>query len=188
MARSAIRSIPTRSWRSKQRFDLSITKIEKNDSSTKLEGATFTVRPIHETVHPGDTGFYAGDVLQTVSTDENGETAFNNLSAGYYEVKETVPPAGYIIASTDVFYVRVTQSGIELLKTDPESVPASWTSASQDGIVSAYVNGAATVENTPGHALPNAGGPGSSLFTVLGAVTLSAGAVLAYGWNRRREA
>ena len=58
--------------------------IAKKDSRTKfnLPGATFEV-------------FKDGQLITTVTTDDNGLAYVHDISEGYYEVRETIAPGGY---------------------------------------------------------------------------------------------
>ena len=51
-------------------------------------------------MHPdGATGvvFKAGDLVATLTTDQNGEAEVNNLYLGNYYVKEITPSEGYLL-------------------------------------------------------------------------------------------
>ena len=89
----------------------------------------------------------------------------SGLQDGSYKLVEREAPAGYIITNnTTTFTVsagRVTE----------------WSLSGTEGTT-------LEIPNTPGAALPNTGGPGTRLFTILGSIlTLGAGVLL---WRRRR--
>ena len=67
-----------------------LTKVDSNDPSRKLEGATF------EFWRKGDS-----TPIDTVTTDENGEIYKSGLTAGTYYFKEITAPVGYTFESAD---------------------------------------------------------------------------------------
>ncbi len=82
------------------------------------------------------------------------------------------------------FYVEVTETEIKLL-TKSTGKPSTWDKTQTSGGVvktftpkTARVNAQATVENTPGSALPNTGGPGTKLFTILGSLMIMFAGIL----------
>ncbi|HEU5222406.1 MAG TPA: SpaA isopeptide-forming pilin-related protein, partial [Candidatus Lumbricidophila sp.] len=68
---------------------VSVTKVDKRDSSRKLAGAVFEVRDAN------------GAVVATLpATDANGEATSGDIAPGNYTLVETVAPAGYVLDST----------------------------------------------------------------------------------------
>ena len=66
----------------------------------KLSGAVYGLYARENIVHPdGATGiiFKAGDLVATLTTDDNGECEVNNLYLGKYYVKEIMPSEGYLL-------------------------------------------------------------------------------------------
>ena len=66
----------------------------------KLSGAVYGLYARENIVHPdGATGviFKAGDLVATLTTDEDGECEVNNLYLGKYYVKEITPSEGYLL-------------------------------------------------------------------------------------------
>ena len=165
---------------------LNIVKTDVNDSSIKLADAQFTIRPINSTLGANDVS-YAGDESEPVTTNANGEAQFEGLTYGYYEIREKLPPKGYVLDGDACFYIRVDADGVKLLQKDLTKDPKDWTANTTVGNVTLNVTtntATAIVGNTPGIALPNTGGPGTRLFTILGSIlTLGAGVLL---WRRRR--
>ncbi len=70
----------------------------------KLEGAVYGLYARNDIVHPdGATGilFTAGDLIATLTTDEQGEAEVNNLYLGNYYVKEIQASEGYLLDETE---------------------------------------------------------------------------------------
>ena len=164
---------------------LDILKVEK-DGNKALEGAVFKLYRINESSELPDID---PATEQTATTDKRGKASFGNLSIGYYIIKETNPPEGYVITGEDSFYIEVTDAGINML-TKGEGAPNTWAkNATSYGNVRTFTaatadtNAQAKVENTPGAELPHTGGVGTRLFTIIGSMlTLGAGLLL---WRRR---
>jgi len=163
---------------------LNILKVEKN-SVTPLQDAEFTLYKIDE------TSISLSEDKNTErkdTTNGQGQASFELLPIGYYVIRETRPPAGYVITGENSFYIEVTDTGINLL-TKGDGAPDTWVkTATSYGNVKTFTasdSGAqATVENEPGTELPHTGGPGTGLFTILGSI-LAAGAGLLL-WRRRK--
>ena len=157
-------------------FDLGIEKADKDNHNKKLGGAEFKLYLVDEETVPGDQVKHKdNNVYGTATTGDGGTATLTGIAPGYYEVKETGLPAGYVLTGEDAFYIRVSAAGVELLKKDMTKAPKDWTSVNKDdGIVYNFAeasgNNPATayVENTPGTPLPHTGGAGTGLFTILG--------------------
>ena len=120
--------------------------------------------------------------------------SFKGISAGCYEVKETVTPNGYIQTGEGTFYVKVDSSGLHLLEkviTDGKLSYREATTAKVGDVTISTMEGTVTftVENTPGAALPSTGGPGTNLIYLIGLTfTAFAGAGLVMKKRRRNAA
>ena len=169
---------------------LEILKIEKDNPGRKLPDATFTLREInseitaHEPTYkdPDDSGI-------TATTDDQGEASFDSLEAGYYEIRETGIPDGYVITGDAAVYIRVANGTIEMLKVNEDG--NGWDVVGSIGnfefaAASGTDNAKMTVSNVPGAVLPESGGPGTRIFTILGSMLIVAatGALLL---GRRRS-
>ena len=145
---------------------LDILKIEKDKPTKKLPDATFTLREINSVItasepsykDPDDSGIPA-------TTNGEGEASFNDLEAGYYEVRETGVPAGYVLTGDAACYIRIADGSIEMIKVnatgngwDVVNTAGNFEFAAASGTDNAKV----TVSNEPGAALPNTGGPGTN--------------------------
>ena len=173
----------------KSTVDFDILKVAAGTTSP-LEGAAFTIQKILET---SQTAFVVteGEAVASVPeiTGSDGKVSFKGISAGCYKVKETVTPDGYIQTGEGTFYVKVDSSGLHLLEkviTDGKLSYREATTAKVGNVTISTMEGTVTftVENTPGAKLPATGGPGTTLFYVIGSLlTLLAAALLL----RRKE-
>ena len=160
-----------------QTVEINILKVDKSDGTTPLTGAKFVLKRYNEGYHEVQETWPE----QTVSSEEGkkGTLIINGLTVGYYELEETESPAGYIRTSAFPRFevaVNPTTKELEVIFTDNTGGMVSYDST----------NNEFTVRNEPGAALPNAGGPGTTLFTSLGAMLIAlAGAGLV--WMRKRR-
>ena len=194
-----------------------IIKVAKNtlDSETKtyLEGAEFTITQLDE----NGSGDYKKEAdgstklffTKTVTTDDNGKVTCDNLLSGYYEIKETKAPGGYVM-TPEAAYIKVSGGTVQRISkavddatTDKdESKVVNWPTvleASTEGMIrfkaakaasgtAEATNAAITVGNDQGVELPQTGGIGTTLFTALGGLmTATAGAILTMKSYRRRK-
>ena len=156
---------------------LKIVKVDSENNVTKLEGAEFSLQKID-----GEKPVISkiGDSV-TKTTDNNGEASFEKLEFGYYEVTETKTPTDYILTSEGKFYVKVDESGMTILTKEERKAPKDWGPASPTkenpvGDVISFTadqenkSATATVKNSFGARLPETGGMGTTLFTMIGAL------------------
>ena len=166
-------------------YSLNVLKIDKNDSTKTLDGAVFQLNKL---MYNAETQIisYAENSAVDVTTANGGTAAFSNLTTGYYEIKETNAPDGYILKGDSTFYIKVTSSGIQLVIRDDSKAPDEWeTAAGNNGAVTYVADSrTATVVNEPGAALPSTGGPGTNLLYLLGSILILGAGVLL--WRRRR--
>ena len=167
-------------YNKKTKADVNVIKIDGN-SKARLGGATFQLRSLD----PNQIGAkdLDGGVVKTATTGGSGtpnygKVSFNDIDPGFYEIKETVVPEGYVITGSDAFYIKVTAEGIYRISLDPEKKPSEWSTTGDDATIT-FSNGTATVSNTPGAALPNSGGPGTGIYTLLGLLLMAAAGT---GW------
>lgn len=165
-------------------FDFDINKTDGTDGSA-LAGAVFqlqkkgegtTVKLIVENagdetqpavVRSAKTG--EGNAVDTITTPESGKITFKGLDAAEYQLVETKAPDGYN----------------KLQKPVDVTIVANY---DQDGTLNNWtVNGggndvALNIQNNKGTLLPETGGMGTILFTLVGA------AAIGYGIYRKRTA
>lgn len=93
----------------RQKAEVSVVK-KDSDTANVLDGGKYTIYAGNDIKnHAGQvivtkgtalqTGvvFKAGDLVATLTTDENGNAEVNNLYLGNYYVKEITPPEGYLL-------------------------------------------------------------------------------------------
>ena len=136
----------------------------------------------------------------TVVTDNDGVAVFNGIEPGEYKIAETVTPPGYIKPEANDIFIKVTYNdatGLHTITryqeayTGDDSDARTVVAETENLLAITYVQAtdaenpaAFTVGNTPGAALPNSGGPGTRLFTILGSILILGAGVLL--WRRRR--
>lgn len=146
--------------------DINIIKEDKDNHQTRLDGAEFTlwqIDPENATVtHLSEDG-------TVVTTRDGGRASFADLATGYYEIKETHAPDGYILEDDASSYIKITNNGVyQIAKTDGQP-PSGWPVADNTSVI-VLRNGTITVLNQPGAALPQTGGIGTTIFYVLGSM------------------
>ena len=171
----------------KDTFELNILKVDKNSPATPLKGASFQIRKL---VGTNASTFETDSTFTIVSetTGAEGTVKFENLPAGIYEIEETAQPAGYVLANfKGKAYIKVESGGIRLLKSEAGKAPNSWGELPVTDTDADYLTIEAstlTVKNEPGAALPNTGGIGTHLFTILGSILILGAGIL---YVRRRR-
>lgn len=142
---------------------LVVNKVDANNKTIKLEGAKFQIKQ-------GDK------VIAEATTNENGQITFSGLSAGTYDLVETVAPADYKLDSnpkTVVIDADISEKTV--------TFKAGTSTTKVEGGLSTQVT------NNKGQSLPGTGGMGTIIFTVAGAgVVLVAGIMLIVYMKKRK--
>lgn len=183
--------------RMKQVVDVTLKKVDKDDLEDSdpalLQGASFTITKYTDnTFSVVDTSDPAWP--QTLTDEEkpngqytlNGVFEFKELPVGFFKIHEEAAPEGYVSIDDDPAFEITSDLSIIIYEIDGEGVyqPAE---ENQTGIMRVSGDSTLVVGNTPGAALPNAGGSGTGLFTIIGSLmALLAGA--AFAVRRRRFA
>jgi LPXTG-motif cell wall-anchored protein len=171
-----------------------VANLKKNDLTAEdlLKGAAFRVtKYVNKTFREKDTDWGTGgsvelaDVKNGENYTLNGTFTFMNLPKGFYLIEETAFPNGYIrLESNPRFEIGddkkvylLDASGNRIEENQSEIIRVLPVTATQTDNVMIY-------GNTPGAALPNTGGPGKRLFTILGSILILGSGVLL--WRRRR--
>ena len=87
---------------------ITVTKVDINDTNTKLSGATFKLEKLDDNGNI-DTTFTS----QEKTTESAGTVEFVDLLVGKYQITETIAPEGYEL-NTEVTEVEVTKENREL--------------------------------------------------------------------------
>lgn len=163
-------------------LDLKIIKVDVNGMTKLLEGARFELRkvdPDKATLsYLDDAATLPTTTREDHKTGSNGEALFENLAAGYYEIKEADMPAGYVQTGDGVFYIKVEDGEVShVVRTvtvdDDDVSHVTWSPGSDDAMFiftasSGDTPAEAKVGNEPGAALPSTGGPGTVMYYLLG--------------------
>ena len=169
---------------------LDILKVDAAGMTTPLEGAMFELRRID----PDNTilSYLDSAAVSPTTTREDhmtgtdGKATFSGLTSGYYEVKETELPPGYVLTGEGKFYIKVENGTVTFVEKGPDG---QWHENPGNDImiftpVSENASATAKIGNTAGAALPSTGGPGTRLFTIFGSIVILGAGVLL--WRRRR--
>ena len=164
-------------------MEIVIRKVDANSEET-LTGAKFRLDQYRDAEYRELLKSWEEKAVST-ETGKEGTLKFEGLGIGFFKLVETETPAGYIKASTDpAFSISVNSSTgkLEVNFTDTDLV--SYKTETQIDEENEEEVHLFTVKNTPGAALPNTGGPGTRLFTILGSILILGAGVLL--WRRRR--
>lgn len=72
---------------------------EQKDTKEKLRGAVFEVTAAEDIITPdGTLRVKKGEVVETVTTDENGKASAEGLFLGKYRIREMRQPAGFVLS------------------------------------------------------------------------------------------
>ena len=179
---------------------ITFTTIEKTHESTEEGGqaTTYTQYVVAE----GNTGS-----IDTLTTHNKGEATISlghlnmgghlgdvsifGLAEGTYKLVETKAPDGYVIADKP-FEIKIEDQIGELGSVGTLTVTGQYDGeigniVNTNGIAESILTVWAEITNRPGSALPETGGIGTTLFTVLG-VILMAGAVAFFISRKRNSA
>ena len=143
-----------------------------SDGTTELSGAKFTLTRFNGTTYEAypDGNHVLGS--KPVS-----------LAAGNYELTETAAPDGYVVLTNKIRFT-VASDGTLSDPVNEEGVADTSLAVKSQGI-SEGSKGTIIVKNNPGQQLPNAGGPGTILYTLSGFMLILASALM-YGFRMRR--
>ena len=179
---------------------ITFTTIEKKHEVA--EGGTEATTYIQYVVAEGNSG--SVDTLTTHNKGEAtislghlnmgghlGDVSIFGLAEGTYKLVETKAPDGYVIADKP-FEIKIEDQIGELGSVGTLTVTGQYDGEIGDivntnGIAESILTVWAEITNRPGSALPETGGIGTTLFTVLG-VILMAGAVAFFISRKRNSA
>lgn len=151
--------------------EINIKKVDAAKPNTKLAGATFTLtKPDSSTVT--DT---TDDDATTTEVDETGTAKFTGLKAGTYKLQETGAPTGYALNATEITFT-VSATGT-VTCTPPEN----------SGITFDADTVTLTVKDSK-LVVPETGGTGTMVFTIVGASLIVCAGVLLLVLKRKNAA
>ena len=182
--------------------DQLITFTEKNAvHEVEVNGVTTTSSYIQYIVAEGNTG-----PVKTLETHNEGEATISldhlnmgghlgdisifGLAEGKYKLVETKAPDGYVLPTTP-FEIEIKDEIGELGSVGTLNVTASHLDTdaghvvNTNGIAESILTVWAEITNKPGSALPETGGMGTTIFTVIG-IVMMVGAV-AFFTSRKRS-
>ena len=191
-----------------------IIKKDKTDEEKLLQGAVFELRIVDGAKDLRNDGkpvyIQDDDGIITMESDPTAETtgltSFDNLTTGIYEIVEKTSPPGYIKVTDLAVYFKIERGHVIWLNKDETKKPCEWqsmpagtdtgwvtfeadrqeVSAGPDSDAEEARNAVFTVQNQPGAALPNTGGPGTRAIYMTGMMLLGlAGMVLVFTRRRR---
>ena len=167
-------------------------KIKKtNEKGEGLSGAVFQLlikdNEVYRCITAGDGIGGLGNVTVDETTYESafqsdgGEKVLTKLPDGEYQLNEVHVPAGYINTSGSIYFE--IENGVVNSATAEESDKVTL-DTSGDGLVIGLLQ----IENTPGAALPNSGGPGTTWIYLIGSILLLGCGTILVARRRTRRA
>ena len=138
------------------------------DGTTPLSGAVFSLYT--------ERGYNANPKSASktgLTSGTNGMIDLGGLALGKYYLVETKAPAGYILPSKPIV-ITVTATQVTY-NQDDNALSMSNDGVKYDEATKTYT---ITVTNYAGYELPSTGGPGTTLFYLLGSLLLAAAAML----------
>ena len=164
-------------------INLTVRKVAKADvsnmSADTLPGATFVLEKYTASDYQSKDLTWTEQTAVDSDNATSGVFSFANLSEGYYQLVEEVCPTGYVrTTSNPRFHVKPEGSALKvyIINTRGEEVETT--------DLLKVENTTINVGNEPGAALPNTGGPGTRIFTILGSILILGTGVLL--WRRGR--
>ena len=163
------------------KIDESTRNAEHPENQTTLSGAKFKLYKltVPEGGSVGTYTVYPNSSSSEKTTGDDGTLTFEKLPNGKYMIEETSAPAGYVKQREIKIYFTVSEGSTVTYTNE-----AGETIESQTLVTYTPADQSFTVGNTPGVQLPNTGGPGTRLFTILGSILILGAGVLL--WRRRR--
>ena len=148
------------------------------EASDLLDGAQFVIEKYTRLTPVESKDKEWNDAHKELNAGNEGVFTFTDLPVGIYKIVEKEYPNGYVHVTTDpIFEVVVDEDTGELrVQIINDSNGLVRLDDKNELII--------IVGNEPGVALPNTGGPGTRLFTILGSILILGAGVLL--WRRRR--
>ena len=178
-------------------YQLDTTKVDSADPETKLKDAQFRLYNSKDPANQKSAEIKDGKIVKwvdgdagtVITTPEGGVFNIEGLDADTYYLKEIKAPAGYNLPTGDDAYFKFVISATLKLDDNGKGKIESLTitpdkgQATDGDIPTGKV--AMNITNTSGSTLPETGGIGTAIFTVVGLLVM-AGAAGAFVWRRKQ--
>lgn len=176
-------------------YQLDTTKVDSANPETKLKDAQFRLYNSDKTKSAEIKDnkivkWVDGDAGTVITTPEGGVFNIAGLDADTYYLKEIKAPAGYNLPTGDDAYFKFVITANLTVGDDGKGKIESLTitpgkgQAADGDIPTGKVE--MNITNTSGSTLPETGGIGTAIFTVVGLLVM-AGAAGAFVWRRKQN-
>jgi len=176
-------------------YQLDTTKVDSANPETKLKDAQFRLYNSDKTKSAEIKDnkivkWVDGDAGTVITTPEGGVFNIAGLDADTYYLKEIKAPAGYNLPTGDDAYFKFVIAANLTVGDDGKGKIESLTitpgkgQAADGDIPNGKVE--MNITNTSGSTLPETGGIGTAIFTVVGLLVM-AGAAGAFVWRRKQN-
>lgn len=176
-------------------YQLDTTKVDSANPETKLKDAQFRLYNSDKTKSAEIKDnkivkWVDGDAGTVITTPEGGVFNIAGLDADTYYLKEIKAPAGYNLPTGDDAYFKFVIAASLTVGDDGKGKIESLTitpgkgQAADGDIPTGKVE--MNITNTSGSTLPETGGIGTAIFTVVGLLVM-AGAAGAFVWRRKQN-
>lgn len=176
-------------------YQLDTTKVDSANPETKLKDAQFRLYNSDKTKSAEIKDnkivkWVDGDAGTVITTPEGGVFNIKGLDADTYYLKEIKAPAGYNLPTGDDAYFKFVIAANLTVGDDGKGKIKSLTITPAKGQAAPGDIPTGKVEmnitNTSGSTLPETGGIGTAIFTVVGLLVM-AGAAGAFVWRRKQN-
>lgn len=176
-------------------YQLDTTKVDSANPETKLKDAQFRLYNSDKTKSAEIKDnkivkWVDGDAGTVITTPEGGVFNIAGLDADTYYLKEIKAPAGYNLPTGDDAYFKFVIAANLTVGDDGKGKIESLTITPGEGQAADGDIPTGKVEmnitNTSGSTLPETGGIGTAIFTVVGLLVM-AGAAGAFVWRRKQN-
>lgn len=165
----------------KDYFPMTFKKIDSTDNSKVLEGATFSLYKDEDCTQI--VTFYSDENMQqeatTFTTGSDGKFTVYGLKEGTYYLKEVSAPSGYYLIDHPLKITMDLEGVITIDDKDKEVVQVLVNESNVSDIT-------VVVKDSPLYYLPNSGGIGTHIFTMMGTMLIALAATF-YIVNKRNE-
>lgn len=177
-------------------YQLDTTKVDSANPETKLKDAQFRLYNSDKTKSAEIKDnkivkWVDGDAGTVITTPEGGVFNITGLDADTYYLKEIKAPAGYNLPTGDDAYFKFVIAatlGVDKDTSKGKIESLTITPGAEKAVPGDIPNGKVemNITNTSGSTLPETGGIGTAIFTVVGLLVM-AGAAGAFVWRRKQN-